>query len=109
MENWLIFAWSRRYASYDTPRAVIEPFLHAQFFTVFFLTTECLGPKQNTNGTITTLIVAGVMYFMGGGIIQDFFFAICIGVIVGTYSSIFVAAPTVLFFDKITGKKGDAA
>jgi len=55
------------------------------------------------------LIVAGVMYFMGGGIIQDFFFAICIGVIVGTYSSIFVAAPTVLFFDKITGKKGDAA
>ncbi len=59
--------------------------------------------------SITTLIVAGVMYFMGGGIIQDFFFAICIGVIVGTYSSIFVAAPTVLFFDKITGKKGDAA
>ncbi|MBC76185.1 MAG: protein translocase subunit SecF [Halobacteriovoraceae bacterium] len=59
--------------------------------------------------SITTLIVAGVMYFMGGGIIQDFFFAICIGVLVGTYSSIFVAAPTVLFFDKIAGKKGDEA
>ncbi len=48
------------------------------------------------------------MYFMGGGIIQDFFFAICIGVIVGTYSSIFVAAPTILFLDKFSGKKASA-
>jgi len=59
--------------------------------------------------SITTLIVSGVMYFMGGGIIQDFFFAICIGVLVGTYSSIFVAAPTVLFVDKLSGKKASAA
>lgn len=50
--------------------------------------------------SITTLIVSLMMYSMGGGIIQDFFFAISIGVLVGTYSSIFVAAPTVLFFSK---------
>lgn len=58
--------------------------------------------------SLTTLMVAAVMYFMGGGIIQDFFFAICIGVIVGTYSSIFVAAPTILFLDKFSGKKASA-
>lgn len=50
--------------------------------------------------SVTTFIVAGVMFAMGGGVIHDFFFAICLGVIVGTYSSLFVAAPTVLLFDK---------
>lgn len=58
--------------------------------------------------SLTTLMVSAVMFFMGGGVIQDFFFAISIGVIVGTYSSIFVAAPTILFLDKITGKKAGA-
>lgn len=54
--------------------------------------------------SITTLLVSSVMYFMGGAGIEDFFFAICLGVIIGTYSSIFVAAPTVLFLDKFAGK-----
>jgi preprotein translocase subunit SecF len=58
--------------------------------------------------SITTFIVAGVMFVMGGGIIHDFFFAICLGVIVGTYSSIFVAAPTIMFFDKFSGKGANA-
>ncbi len=50
--------------------------------------------------SITTLIVSLVMFSMGGGVIHDFFFAITLGVIIGTYSSLFVAAPTILFFDK---------
>lgn len=54
--------------------------------------------------SITTLIVAVVMYSMGGAGIEDFFFAISIGVFIGTYSSMFVAAPTILFFDKLTNK-----
>lgn len=57
--------------------------------------------------SLTTFLVAGMMFLMGGGIIHDFFFAICLGVIIGTYSSIFVAAPTVLFFDRFV--KGKAA
>lgn len=57
--------------------------------------------------SLTTLMVSSVMYFMGGAGIEDFFFAICLGVIIGTYSSIFVAAPAVIFFEKITGKKVD--
>ena len=58
--------------------------------------------------SLTTLLVAVVMYLMGGGIIQDFFFAICIGVLVGTYSSMFVASPIVLLLDKVGGKKANA-
>jgi preprotein translocase subunit SecF len=55
--------------------------------------------------SITTFIVSGVMFAMGGSGIEDFFFAICLGVIVGTYSSIFVAAPTIMFIDKMSAKK----
>lgn len=55
--------------------------------------------------SLTTFMVAAVMFLMGGAGIEDFFFAICLGVIIGTYSSIFVAAPTILFFDKVMGKK----
>ena len=40
------------------------------------------------------------MLFFGGGAIRDFFLAISLGVIVGTYSSIFIAAPVVLLFDR---------
>jgi preprotein translocase subunit SecF len=49
----------------------------------------------------TTLFVALAMFYFGGGIIHDFFFAIVLGVIIGTYSSLYVAAPTVLFFSKV--------
>ena len=55
--------------------------------------------------SLTTFIVASVMFFMGGSGIADFFFAITLGVIIGTYSSLFVAAPTILFFDKYAGNK----
>lgn len=55
--------------------------------------------------SITTLIVAIIMFVMGGGVIHDFFFAITLGVIIGTYSSLFVAAPTILFFERFSKAK----
>ncbi len=47
----------------------------------------------------TTLIVVLSLFFLGGGVIHDFVFAILIGVIVGTYSSIFVASPVLLIWE----------
>ncbi|WP_300458499.1 protein translocase subunit SecF [Desulfobacula sp.] len=44
----------------------------------------------------TTLIVLLALYFLGGEIIHNFAFAMIIGVLIGTYSSIFVASPIVL-------------
>ncbi|NIV03542.1 protein translocase subunit SecF [Candidatus Saccharibacteria bacterium] len=52
---------------------------------------ETLSRTVVTSGT--TLIVVLVLYFFGGEIINDFAFALILGVIIGTYSSIFVASP----------------
>ena len=41
----------------------------------------------------TTLIVLAFLLFLGGAVIQDFAFTLFIGIIVGTYSSIFIASP----------------
>ncbi len=46
--------------------------------------------------SLTTLIVLCALYFLGGEIIHNFAFAMIVGVIIGTYSSIFVASPIVL-------------
>jgi preprotein translocase subunit SecF len=43
--------------------------------------------------SLTTLIVAGILFVAGGAVIHDFAFALVIGVLVGTYSSIFIASP----------------
>jgi preprotein translocase subunit SecF len=52
----------------------------------------------------TTLFVSGAMFIYGGEAIHSFFFAITLGVLIGTYSSIFVAAPVTLLFDKFFGE-----
>lgn len=43
--------------------------------------------------SLTTFIVVLCLYIFGGSVIHDFAFAILVGVVVGTYSSIFVASP----------------
>lgn len=44
----------------------------------------------------TTFIVVVVLYFFGGDVIHNFAFCMLVGIIVGTYSSIFIAAPLVV-------------
>jgi preprotein translocase subunit SecF len=46
--------------------------------------------------SVTTLIVLLSLFFLGGEIIHNFAFAMIVGVVIGTYSSIFVATPLVL-------------
>ena len=50
--------------------------------------------------SLTTLIVVVTLFLLGGGIIHDFAFAMIIGVLIGTYSSIFVASPILLAWQK---------
>ena len=47
--------------------------------------------------SLTTLMVVVILFFVGGEIIKNFAFALIIGVIVGTYSSMFVASPFMLY------------
>ncbi|KIX11307.1 protein translocase subunit SecF [Dethiosulfatarculus sandiegensis] len=44
----------------------------------------------------TTLVVLISLFVLGGGVIEDFAFALLVGVIIGTYSSVFVASPVLL-------------
>ncbi len=46
--------------------------------------------------SLTTMLVLISLFFLGGGVIHDFAFAMIVGVMVGTYSSIFIASPVVI-------------
>ena len=48
----------------------------------------------------TTLIVVLVLLIFGGEVLRGFSFALVIGILVGTYSSIFIATPAVLDLDR---------
>ncbi len=53
--------------------------------------------------SVTTFVAVLVLYIFGGAALKDFSFAIMIGVVVGTYSSIFIAAPVVYLWSKARG------
>ena len=50
--------------------------------------------------SLTTFLVVLCLFVLGGSVINDFAFAMLVGVIVGTYSSIFVASPMLLVLAK---------
>jgi preprotein translocase subunit SecF len=64
---------------------------------------ETMSRSIITSGS--TLFVSGTLYFFGGLAIRDFFLTFSAGVIVGTYSSIFIASSLVLFFDRFVKKE----
>jgi len=59
--------------------------------------------------SLTTLIVVLILYFFGGSVIHNFAFALIIGVIIGTYSSIFVASPIVIDWELRSQEKKSKA
>ena len=73
-----------------------------------FLSTRYVDPNQITNGalnqtlsrtimtSVTTLLVLLALFFLGGEIIHGFALALLIGVVIGTYSSIYVASSMIL-------------
>jgi SecD/SecF fusion protein len=50
-----------------------------------------------------TLIPILCLFFLGGSVLRDFSLAIIVGVVVGTYSSIFIASPIVLWWTRARG------
>jgi preprotein translocase SecF subunit len=68
---------------------------------------ETLSRTMITSGT--TFITALALYLFGGTVLHDFAFAICLGVIFGTYSSIFIASNLVIDLTHATHKEKKAA
>ena len=72
--------------------------------------------SRTINTALTTVLPVLALYFFGGNILSDFALALFFGMIAGTYSSIFIASPLLLEWNKIfkvrqkgiriTGKKG---
>jgi preprotein translocase subunit SecF len=58
---------------------------------------QTLSRTVLTSGT--TLIVVLALFFFGGEVIHDFASALLIGIVVGTYSSIFIASPLLVFWN----------
>jgi preprotein translocase subunit SecF len=50
--------------------------------------------------SLTTLVVVLALFILGGEVIHDFSFALIVGIFVGTYSSIFIASPTLVLFQR---------
>ncbi len=59
---------------------------------------------RSLNTSLTTLVVLLAVYFFGGATIQYFILALIIGIIAGTYSSIFIASPLLVSLAKLKKK-----
>src|SRR6185369_16431808 len=62
---------------------------------------ETLSRTILTGGTVLLTVLA--LYFWGGPVLNDFAFSFLVGVIIGTYSSIFIASPIVLWWARASG------
>ncbi|MFC1622653.1 protein translocase subunit SecF, partial [Patescibacteria group bacterium] len=63
---------------------------------------ETVGRSINTS--LTTLLVLFALYFFGGATISQFVLALIIGTIAGSYSSIFIASPLLVVWQKMSKK-----
>lgn len=55
--------------------------------------------------SVTTFIVVLILFIFGGEVLKGFSFAMLVGVVVGTYSSIFVASPAIFEWQNKHGGK----
>jgi SecD/SecF fusion protein len=86
----IIFDRIREFLSFGSSHDEIKIFNNA--------INSTLSRTLITSGT--TLIVVVVLLFFGGEVLRGFSFALFVGISIGTYSSIFIAAPVVIDFDK---------
>jgi len=65
---------------------------------------QTLSRTLITSGT--TWVVVAAMFFFGGPVIRPFAFVLLVGVIIGTYSSIYIASPVLLFWHNVLARRG---
>jgi len=59
--------------------------------------------------SLTTLVVVVILFIFGGAVLKGFSFALIVGIVVGTYSSIFIATPVVVDLSHRKGKPSKKA
>jgi preprotein translocase subunit SecF len=64
---------------------------------------ETLGRTILTSGTVMMVVL--ILFFFGGEVIHDFTIALIVGLISGTYSTVYVASPVVLFWERLAAAR----
>ena len=63
--------------------------------------------SRTTMTSLTTLLALLAIYFFGGAVLADFALAMIWGVVIGTYSSVFIAVPLLLYLEPRRGDEED--
>jgi len=88
---------------FDRVRENIKKMRKENLETVFNVSiNETLGRTIITNGTV--MIVVLILFFFGGPVIHDFATAMVVGMITGTYSTVYIASPVVLAWEKYVSR-----
>jgi preprotein translocase subunit SecF len=89
---------------FDRVRENIKKMRKEDLVTIFNTSiNETLGRTILTNGTV--MLVVWILFFFAGEVIHDFAIAMIVGMITGTYSTVYVASLVVLFWEKNILKK----
>ncbi|MCH8271948.1 MAG: protein translocase subunit SecF, partial [Candidatus Marinimicrobia bacterium] len=89
---------------YDRIRENIKAMRHESYEKI--INTSINNSLARTVVTsLTTFMVVFILYIIGGQVISGFSFAMMLGVIVGTYSSIFIASPILIEWHERTAAK----
>jgi preprotein translocase subunit SecF len=90
---------------FDRVRENIKKMRKENLETIFNVSiNETLGRTILTSGTVMMVVI--ILFFFGGPVIHDFAFTLMIGLISGTYSTVYIAGPVVLFWEKyVTGRR----
>ncbi len=84
---------------FDRVRENVKKMRKENLETIFNVSiNETLGRTILTSGTVMMVVL--ILFFLGGPVIHDFAFTLIIGIISGTYSTIYIASPVVLFWNK---------
>lgn len=93
---------------FDRVRETVKAFPNRSFVeNVNRSINETLGRTMLTS--LNTLLVTVALMVFGSGVIKDFAFTMTVGIVVGTYSSIFIASPTLIYFTHYFEKKAKKA
>ena len=94
---------------FDRVRENIKKMRKEDLATIFNVSiNETLGRTILTTGTVMMVVL--ILFFFAGEVIHDFTIALIVGLITGTYSTVYIASPVVLFWEqKITRRKRGGA
>jgi len=84
---------------FDRVRENIRKVKKQDLVTIFNISiNETLERTLLTTGTV--MIVVLILFFLGGDVIHDFTTALIVGLVTGTYSTVYIASPVVLFWEQ---------